>query len=278
MTFTILTIFPEIFNSYFTESIIKRAREKEIIKINTINLRDFANDKHKTADDKPYGGGAGMIMKIEPIYKALMSTAGKRAGGSIVRNSRYENCGCGDEMKISQKGSTTLPFVPQTKDNGAACQVRSLKKIIILLTPAGKKFNQKMAKKLSKYDEIVFICGRYEGIDARIEKFADEKISIGDFVLTGGELGAMVIIDSITRLLPGVLGNVESSTDESHSIEGVLEYPQYTRPEIFETADGKKLRVPKVLLSGNHKKIAEWRISKKQKIKKKSHRKNNQWL
>lgn len=234
MTFTILTIFPEIFNSYFTESIIKRAREKEIIKINTVNLRDFANDQHKTVDDKPYGGGAGMIMKIEPIYKALIS----------IKK---------DEIKHTHSTLNT----PQPPSRG------EFKKRIILLTPAGKKFNQKMAKNFLKYDELIFICGRYEGIDARIEKFVDEKISIGDFVLTGGELGAMVIIDSITRLLPGVLGNVESSTDESHSIEGVLEYPQYTRPEVFETADGKKLRVPKVLLSGNHKKIAEWREKKK---------------
>ncbi|OGF21223.1 tRNA (guanosine(37)-N1)-methyltransferase TrmD [Candidatus Falkowbacteria bacterium RBG_13_39_14] len=243
MTFTILTIFPEICNSYFNESIIKRAQDKGIIKINAINLRDFTSNKHKTVDDKPYGGGAGMIMKIKPIYKAL-------EGGWDSSFPQY----CGKGVKGREKKRT------------------------IILTPAGKKFNQKTAKRLSKYGELIFICGRYEGIDARIEKFADEKISIGDFVLTGGELGAMVIIDSITRLLPGVLGNVESSTDESHSIEGVLEYPQYTRPEIFETVDGKKLRVPKVLLSGNHKKIAEWRISKKQKIKKKSHRKNNQWL
>lgn len=124
-----------------------------------------------------------------------------------------------------------------------------------------------MAKKFSKYNELIFICGRYEGIDARVEKFADEKISIGDYVLTGGEIGAMVIIDSVTRLLPEALGNMESAADESHAVEGILEYPQYTRPAIFETKNGKKLRVPKILLSGNHKKIEEWRNSKKLNVK-----------
>ncbi|MFH0854375.1 MAG: tRNA (guanosine(37)-N1)-methyltransferase TrmD [bacterium] len=239
MKFTILTIFPDILNSYFSESIIKRAKEKGIININTIDLRNFAENKHKTTDDKPYGGGAGMIMKIEPIYKALAKT--KDAEFLLLR-------------KKNARATGAQPRNGKTK---------SLKKRIILLTPAGEKFNQKTAKKFSKYDELIFICGRYEGIDARVEKFVDEKISIGDFVLTGGELGAMVIIDSVTRLLPGALGNKESLKDESHSTEGILEYPQYTRPEIFKTTDGKKLRVPKILFSGNHKKIAEWREKKR---------------
>lgn len=224
MTFSILTIFPKIFSSYFNESIIKRAQEKKIIKINAINIRDYTNDKHKTVDDKPYGGGAGMVMKPEPIYKTL---------------------------KNLNTHLTTL-------------KEGTKKKRIILLTPKGKIFNQKTAQRLSTYDEIIFICGRYEGIDARIEKFTDEKISIGNYVITGGELGAMIIIDAITRLIPNVLGNKESTKDESHSVENILEYPQYTRPEIFE-ADGKKLKVPKVLLSGNHKDIEEWRKKMKKK-------------
>lgn len=218
MTFTILTIFPKIFDSYFDESIIKRAREKNIIEINPINIRDYAADKHKTADDKPYGGGTGMVMKLEPIYKAL---------------------------KDSEKGNKN-------------------RRIIILLTPQGKKFDQNMARRLSKFKELVLICGRYEGIDSRIEKFVDEKISIGDYVVTGGELPATVIIDAVTRLLPGVLGNAESIKEETHASIGMIEYPQYTRPEIFE-AEGRKLRVPKVLLSGNHEKIKEWRKKKMRK-------------
>lgn len=216
MIYHILTIFPNIFNSYFNEGIIRRAREKDIIRINPIDIRAYTNDKHKTVDDKPYGGGAGMIMKIEPLYKALSAIKG-----------------------------------PGKK--------------IILLSPQGEKFNQRTAKKLSKEKEIIFICGRYEGIDARIGKFIDEEISIGDYVLTGGELGAMVIIDAVTRLLPEVLGNKNSLMEESHSAEGLIEYPQYTRPEIFE-AEGKKLKVPKILLSGHHKKIEEW---KKKKTKRK---------
>lgn len=220
MTYHILTIFPDIFDSYFNETIIKRAREKNIISINTVDIRNFTADKHRTVDDKPYGGGAGMVMKPEPIYKAL-----------------------------------------------SGLKLKSKKKKIILLTPAGKKFDQRAAQRFSKYDELIFICGRYEGIDARIEKFVDEKISIGDYVLTGGELGAMVMIDSVTRLLPCVLGNSNSTKEESHSDEGVMEYPQYTRPEIFET-QGKKFKVPKILLSGDHKKIGEWRRKKMKKIAK----------
>lgn len=220
MTYHILTIFPDIFDSYFNETIIKRAREKNIISINTVDIRNFTADKHRTVDDKPYGGGAGMVMKPEPIYKAL-----------------------------------------------SGLNLKSKKKKIILLTPAGKKFDQRAAQRFSKYDELIFICGRYEGIDARIEKFVDEKISIGDYVLTGGELPAMVIIDAVTRLLPNVLGNINSAKEESHSDEGVMEYPQYTRPEIFET-QGKKFKVPKILLSGDHKKIGEWRRKKMKKIAK----------
>jgi len=226
MQFHILTIFPEILNSYFNESILKRAQEKKIIKIKTYNLRDWTNDKHKTVDDTPYGGGAGMLMKIEPLYKALQS--------------------------LKHKNIKTLKQTQKSK--------------VVLLSAQGKTWNQEMAKKYSKIDEIIFVCGRYEGVDERIKNFIDEEISIGDYVLTGGELGTAVIIDSITRLLPGVLGNTESSNDESHSLPGILEYPQYTRPEVFE-AEGKKYKVPQILLSGDHKKIAEWRTGKK-KIKK----------
>jgi len=221
MKFHIITIFPEIFNSYFNESILKRAQEKGIVEIKIHDLRKWTIDKHKTVDDTPYGGGAGMVMKVEPIYKAVKSI----------------------KLKVKSKNSK-----------------------IILLSAMGKKWNQQMARKYSNLDEVVLICGRYEGVDERVKKFVDEEISIGDYVLTGGEVPAMAIVDSITRLLPGVLGNQESLESESHSIPGVLEYPQYTRPEVFE-AGGKKFRVPKVLLSGNHKKIKEWQEKQMKKIK-----------
>lgn len=211
MQFNIITIFPEIFNSYFNESILKRAQEKKIIKIKTYNLRDWTKDKHKTVDDTPYGGGAGMIMKIDILYQALKAIA-----------------------KTKKK----------TK--------------IILFSAKGKKWDQQLAKKYSKLDNVIMICGRYEGVDERIINFVDEEISIGDYVLTGGEIPAMAVVDSITRLLPGALGNAASPEDESHSTPGVLEYPQYTRPEIFSVGK-KKYRVPEVLLSGDHGKIKKWR-------------------
>lgn len=214
MTFHIITIFPQIFSSYFNESILKRAQKSKKIKIKVHDLRQWTRDRHKTVDDAPYGGGAGMVMKAEPIYKALRALRKQK-----TKTRKHE---------------------------------------IVLLSAKGKKWNQRMAKKYSKLDEVVLICGRYEGVDERVKKFINAEISIGDYVLTGGEIGAMAIVDSVTRLLPGVLGNAESAKDESHSTPGVLEYPQYTRPEAFE-ANGKKHRVPKVLLSGNHSSINRWR-------------------
>jgi len=220
MTFSIITIFPEIFDSYFNESIIKRARKKNLIDVKIHNLRNFTTDKHKTVDDTPYGGGAGMVLKIEPIYKALCA----------LKKQKTKN-----KKQINSK--------------------------IVLLSARGKKWNQRLAKKYSKLDEIVFICGRYEGVDERVKKLINEEISIGDYVLTGGELGAMIIVDSVARLLPGVLGNTQSAINESHAEPGILEHPQYTRPEVFEMS-GKKQRVPKILLSGDHQKITDWRKKK----------------
>jgi len=222
MIFHLLTIFPDIFDSYLNESILKRAQEKKIVKFRVHNLRDWAGDKHKTVDDAPYSGGAGMLMKIEPLYKAL------------------ENI-----KKLNEK-------------------IKPPKRKIILMSAGGKKWTQALARKYSLLDEIILICGRYEGVDARIKKFIDEEISIGDYVLTGGELPALTVIDSITRLLPGVLGNNQSTIEESHSADGLLEYPQYTRPEIF-SAKGKKYSVPKILLSGDHKKIKAWQEKKMKK-------------
>jgi tRNA (guanine37-N1)-methyltransferase len=216
MTFHIITIFPSIFSSYFSESILKRAQESGKVEIKIYNLRDWADDKHKTVDDTPYGGGAGMLMKVDVLYKAL----------------------CAIKKQESQKA-------------------RNQK--VVLLSAKGKTWNQPLATKYLELEDIIFICGRYEGVDERITEFIDEEISIGDYILTGGEIPAMAIIDSITRLIPGVLGNEESPINESHSESRVLEHPHYTRPEIFIDDEGIEHKVPDVLLSGDHKKIAEWR-------------------
>ena len=215
MRFDIITLFPEIFEFYCQHSILKKAKEKGIIKIKVHNLRDFTSDKHKTVDDKPFGGGRGMVLKIEPIYKAVQSLKSK---------------------------------------------IKSQKSKIILFTPRGKKFTQKMALEFSKLSQLILICGRYEGVDERVAKYlCDEKISIGDYVLMGGELPALVVIESVARLVPGVIGKSELLKERFTKKGGFLEYPQYTRPEVFEPQKGVKWKVPKVLLSGNHKKIEEWR-------------------
>mgnify|MGYP004498487729 FL=1 len=207
MKFDVLTLFPEMFDT-LNQSIIGRAREKNLIDINFINIRDFSKDKHKKVDDTPYGGGAGMVMKADVVYDAYNSI--------------------------------------QDKENAK----------VIYMTPQGKTLNQKMVESLSKENHLIILCGHYEGIDQRvIDKIVDEEISIGDYVLTGGEIPAMVLIDSVSRYNEGVL-STESIDEESFS-NGLLEYPQYTRPEVFE---GEK--VPEILLSGNHQNIAKWRQEK----------------
>lgn len=206
MIFDVLTLFPEMFD-VFNHSIIKRAREKGIININPINIRDYTKDKHKKVDDYPYGGGFGMVMQAEPVYNTM----------------------------------------------DAVTNLRGKKPYTIMLSPRGERFNQSIAKELSSMDNIAMICGHYEGIDERIMPLVDREISIGDFVLTGGELACMVIIDSVSRLIPGVLSTNESYEEESF-YSGLLEYPQYTRPEEF-----RDMRVPEVLLSGHHENIKKWR-------------------
>ncbi|MFH1325874.1 MAG: tRNA (guanosine(37)-N1)-methyltransferase TrmD [Candidatus Falkowbacteria bacterium] len=232
MNFHIITIFPQILDSYINESILKRARVKKIIKIKTHDLRKWTKDKHKTVDDRPFGGGAGMVLMAKPILKALSTI-----------NSKYQN----------SKSKTNLKF----KNSNSK---------IVLLSAKGKKWDQAMAKKYAKLDNLILICGRYEGVDERIKQFVDTEISVGDYVLTGGELPAMIITDSITRLLPGVLGNKESTLHESHSEKNILEHPHYTRPEVFKI-NGRSLKVPKILLSGDHKKIEGWRKKNSKKIK-----------
>ncbi|MDD5341884.1 MAG: tRNA (guanosine(37)-N1)-methyltransferase TrmD [Patescibacteria group bacterium] len=212
MRFDILTIFPNIFDSYLNESILKRAQKAGLVEFQIHDLRRFTKDKHKTTDDRPYGGGPGMVMKVEPIYSALKS----------------------------------LAALPPKKSRSHG---------VILLTPQGRIFSQAEAKRLIKFKRLTLICGHYEGFDERIRDYVDEQISIGDYVLTGGELPAMVIVDAISRLIPGVLGDADSSKDESFSKDQkTLEYPHYTRPENFLGQ-----RVPKILLSGNHAQIAAWR-------------------
>ena len=233
MKFNIITIFPQIFNSYFNESILARAQKKKLIKINVHNLRDYTEDKHKTVDDTPYGGGAGMVFKVEPIYKALVKIVGKNKLKCFKKKIKNQ------ELGIKNKNNKTK---------------------IILLSAKGKKFDQAMARKFSKLDNLVLICGRYEGVDERVGKYlADEEISIGDYILTGGEIPAMVVVDSVSRLIKGVVGNKESIKEESFSKKDYLEYPHYTKPNVFSPNKKTNWKVPEVLLSGNHQKIGEWK-------------------
>ncbi len=235
MTFNIITIFPNIFDSYFNESIIKRAQKKKLIKIGIHNLRDYTADRHQIVDDRPYGGGAGMVLMVEPIYQAVKE---------IKRKSRAKRPARGGSASGGKK--------------------------TILLSAKGKKFDQKMAWRFSKLDQLIIICGHYEGVDERVAKYiTDEEISIGNYILTGGEIPAMVIVDAVTRLIPGVITK-ESLEEESFSLKEnkskiIREYPHYTRPESI-VIDGKTRRAPQVLLSGNHKKIEEWRKKQMRKI------------
>lgn len=208
MKIDVLTLFPEMFAGVFNHSILKKAQEKKIVSINLVNFREYSDDKHQTVDDYPYGGGAGMVLKPQPIFDCVEA--------------------------LRKESKSTDPSV-------------------ILVCPQGELYTQKKAEQLAKKEHLIFICGHYEGYDERIRSLATEEISIGDYVLTGGELAAMVIIDSVVRLLPGVLGNEESHKQDSFST-GLLEHPHYTRPQNF-----RGMKVPDVLLSGNHEKIAEWR-------------------
>ena len=208
MDFTVLTLFPELVDSFFDHGMILQGIKKNLIKGQSINIRDFSLDRHKTVDDRPYGGGSGMIMKPEPLKAAVLHAKKQMPGAKVI-----------------------------------------------LMTPQGSRFNQEKAMELASIDEgLIFICGRYEGVDERVyTTLVDEEISIGDYVMTGGELASMTIIDSVARLIPGVLGSNESSKSDSFS-DDRLEYAQYTRPEEFD-----ELKVPDVLLSGNHEKIRLWR-------------------
>ena len=216
MQFEVFTLLPEVFPSYIDTSIIKRARERGLITVRVHNIRDYTHDKHHMTDDTPYGGGGGMVMKPEPVFEAIETVLGIAAPLS------------------TPEPASNIP--------------------IILLTPQGRVFNQSIAKELSQYKKIALLCGRYEGIDERIrENLVTDQISIGDYVLTGGEIPALIVIDAVARLLPDVLGDPTGAEDDSHAM-GLLEYPHYTRPPEFR---GNK--VPEVLLSGDHAKIDKWR-------------------
>ncbi len=211
----IVTIFPEVFYGPFSESIMKRAMEKGLVGINTVDLRNFTDDRHRTVDDRPYGGGPGMLMKPEPFYKAVDSLRRK-----------------------------------DTK--------------VLLMSPDGEMFTQAIARELAAETHIVILCGHYEGVDERVGSgLADRILTIGDYVMTNGNIAAMAVVDSVVRLIPGVLGCESSKTEESHSAF-LLEYPQFTRPEVF-----KGMKVPELLLSGDHGKIREWRLSQSLEITRK---------
>ena len=211
MRIDMVTLFPEMFAGPFGDSIIKRAVDSGILDIHYTNFRDYSFDKHKHVDDSPFGGGAGMVLKPEPLFRAVRA----------VKEATMELAG---------------------------------RRRVLLMDPSGRTFTQEKAKELAGYGQLIFICGHYEGFDARItERLADESISIGDYVLTGGELPAMVITDAVARMLPGVLGDADSAPTDSF-YEGLLEFPQYTRPREFEG-----MEVPEILLSGDHAKIALWR-------------------
>jgi len=203
----VVTLFPQAFEGPVSESILRRAQEKGILEISFVNPRDFTADRHRTVDDRPYGGGAGMLLMAEPLHRAIRSALPRRTRGSMV----------------------------------------------VLMSPQGKPLDQALARRLSRLKRLVLVCGHYEGVDERIMDFVDLELSIGDYVLTGGELPAMVVTDAVARLLPGVLSKEESSVAESFT-EGMLDYPQYTRPREWR---GRK--VPEVLLSGDHSRIREWR-------------------
>ncbi len=219
---TVLTLFPDFISDYAKFGILQRAIKQKLISINSVQLRDFALDERGTVDDRPYGGGVGMVLKADVLIKAIT------------------------DLK-KQKG-------------------KKKKVKVILLTPQGKQFKQADAQRLSKYDHLVFISGRYEGFDERVRSFVDEELSVGDYVLMGGELPALVISEAVMRLIPGVLGKLESTDNESFS-ENLLEYPQYTKPEVLEIKNKGKsgkikvklLQVPKVLLTGHHKNVLDWR-------------------
>jgi tRNA (guanine37-N1)-methyltransferase len=232
MRIDVLTIFPEMFPQVLGASILKRARAKKVVQVQVHNLRDWSQDKHRKVDDRPYGGGPGMVMKPEPFFEAVDALRKSEAGSGKLEKSKKRS----------------------RKNPASGLQPPASKPYIILLSPQGEKLTQARAQKLAKQPWLVLLCGHYEGIDERVrEGLADAQLSIGDYVLTCGELPAMVLIDSLVRLVPGALGHRRSSEEDSFC-GNLLEYPQYTRPEAY-----RGLRVPEVLISGDLIRVARWR-------------------
>ncbi|MGB7874719.1 MAG: tRNA (guanosine(37)-N1)-methyltransferase TrmD [Anaerolineales bacterium] len=219
MQFEVFTLLPDVFPPYLESSILQRARQRGLVSVNVHNIRDYTHDRHHVTDDTPYGGGGGMVMKPEPVFEAVESVLGL------------------DAHQIQSRNGAQPQSVP-----------------IIMLTPQGRVFSQSIANELSRHERIALLCGRYEGLDERIrEHLVTDEISIGDYVLTGGELPALIVIDALTRLIPGVLGDPDGAVDDSHAT-GLLEYPHYTRPPDF-----RGWKVPEILLSGDHAKVNKWR-------------------
>jgi len=241
MKYTVLTLFPEITDAFFANSIMSKAIKKGIIGYQSVNIRDFAEDKHKTCDDAPYGGGAGMLMLAEPLAKALENIG--------VEKKKNRDCGSKVlpvENSLSFQTSLPTPYslLPSPYK-------------VIYLSPSGQPFNQSLAKELANEQELILICGRYEGIDQRIiDLYVDDEISVGDYVLSSGEVAALAVIDATYRLVDNVI--CARSLDEESFSGGLLEYPQFTRPEVFDT-----IKVPEVLLSGHHEQIRFWRLEKR---------------
>jgi tRNA (guanine37-N1)-methyltransferase len=217
MKIDVLTIFPEMFENFFSLSLMGKARAKGLIEAKTIDIRSFSQDKHRKIDDKPFGGGTGMVIKAEPIYLAV------RSAGALRKNSGYKN--------------------------------KHKKPYVVYMTPQGRPLDNSIVMELAQFEHLIILCGHYEGVDERAMNFVDDEISIGDYVLTGGEIPAMVLIDAVSRMIKGVVKEEESVKNDSF-YNGLLDYPHYTRPAVF-----KKMKVPEVLLSGDHKKIQEWRRS-----------------
>ncbi len=238
MNFHILTLFPDMVREGLNTSILGRAAANGHIQMNVVNIRDYTLDKHKKVDDYPYGGGAGMLMQAQPIYDAYLSICEGIQSDEMQQN-HYNNQYEDKEQKTDVQTQTTY---------------KEKKVRTVYVTPQGSVFNQKMAVNLAKEEDLIILCGHYEGVDERVlEEIVTDYISIGDYVLTGGELPAMVMVDAISRMVPGVLSNEDSGVTESF-YDDLLEYPQYSRPEVW---NGK--RVPEVLLSGHHKNIEKWR-------------------
>ena len=272
MQFDILTLFPDLIYSYSDESILGRAQKNKLIEIKAHNFRDFTLDKQHHVDDRPYGGGPGMVLQVQPIYDCLKSINALSSRARLAPFCHPDDAG----------GISVIPGERTEISHPMRIGIRNDKTRVVILDPAGKKFDQRMAEKFSKLDRLVLICGRYEGFDARVYKLADERISVGDFVLAGGELPALSVVEATSRLIPGVLGNEESLLSETFGnkkqeignksrnqkinksnpklkiknfkLKISAEYPQYTRPTDF-----MGMKVPKVLLSGDHKKVEEWR-------------------